>query len=58
MEPVDPENRFIILGEAESYIVKDTATREFVAKNIPTIQSAERIRQIFEDNYTQEGMSK
>lgn len=44
------QERFVILGEVGSYIVKDALLREFVAKRIRTLDAAERIRETFESD--------
>ncbi len=47
----ETNKRFFILGTEGSYTIKDVETREFVAKNIPTMRSAKRILRIFESEY-------
>jgi hypothetical protein len=50
MENGIKHDRFVILGEVGSYIVKDILLREFVATKIRTLDTAERIREIFESD--------
>jgi hypothetical protein len=47
----ETNKRFFILGAEGSYTIKDVETREFVAKNIPTMSSAKRILRIFESDH-------
>lgn len=45
-----PPSRFVILGTEGSYIIKDIVTREFVAKNIPSMASARKMLRIFQSD--------